>query len=261
MSLSTVWRRLLNRRRRNSRLSSFAACARVHCYGALHVPTKWRSWWCSSAVRYPRPRMALPSEPMAVLCARFSERDYAQSMRARVGTAALGCPSEQLAGGLILGECRGFAPTDSRGRPSLRSALSPSQREFHFHLLPLLLARPEHLPRLQFHRPRQEDIGELCDPRVVGGDVVVEKLAAVGDSLLQFGDAILQHQKILVGLELRISLRHHKKRSQGARQQQVCLGLLWNTGRVHRSRTGLRHRLQRVPLIVHVALDACHQVG
>src|SRR5260370_25614649 len=174
MSLSTVWRRLRNRRRRNSRLSSFAACARVHCYGALHVPTKWRSWWCSSAVRYPRPRMALPSEPMAASYARFSERDYPRSMA---------------------------SPRRDSHHPrlSLRSALSPGQCEFHVHLLPLLIVHPKHLPRLQFHRARQEDIGELCDPRVVGVDVVVEKLAAVGDSLLQFGDAILQCQKILVG--------------------------------------------------------------
>ena len=91
--------------------------------------------------------MALPSEPMAGLYARFSER--------------------------------------------LGGALSSSQCEFHIHRLPLLLVRAEHLPRLQFHHSREEDIGELCDPRVVGVDIVVEKLAAVSDSLLHFGDAIL----------------------------------------------------------------------
>jgi len=48
-------------------------CAQVPCYGASHVRTKWQPWWCSSAVHSPRPRTALPSEPMAVLCARFSE--------------------------------------------------------------------------------------------------------------------------------------------------------------------------------------------
>src|SRR6266404_9649209 len=217
MSLSTVWRRLQNRPRRNSKLSSFAACAQVHCYDASRGRTRWRPWWRSSAVRSRRRRMALPSEPMALLCARFSEW--------------------------------------------LGGTLSARQCQFHFYLLPLLLVHPEHLPRLQFHHPRQEDIGELCDPRVVGVDVVVEKLAAVGDSLLQLRDSILQGQEILVGLELRISFRHNKKRSQSARQQKVCLGLLWNAGRVHRSRARLGHRLQRLPLIVHVALDACHQVG
>src|SRR4029077_12120118 len=108
----------------------------------------------------------------------------------------------------------------------LGGALSPSECQFHFHLLPLLLARPEHLARLQFHYPRQEDIGELCNTGVVGVDIVVEKLAAGGDSLLPLGGAILSRQKIVGGLELRISLRHHKKRSQSARQQQVCLSLL-----------------------------------
>src|SRR5260370_27859355 len=120
MSLSTGWRRLRNRPRRNSRLSSFAACARVPCCGASRVRTKLRPWWCSSAVRSPRRRMALPSEPTAVSYARFSEW--------------------------------------------LGGALSPGEFESHFHLLPLLLVHPEHLPRLQFHQPRQEDIGELCDP-------------------------------------------------------------------------------------------------
>src|SRR6266404_4918675 len=217
MSLSTVWRRLQNRPRRNSKLSSFAACAQVHCYDASRGRTRWRPWWRSSAVRSRRRRMALPSEPMAVLCARFSEW--------------------------------------------LGGTLSARQCQFHFYRLPLLLVNPEHLPRLQFHYPRQEGIGELCDPRVIGVNVVVEKLAAVSDSLLQFGYAILQRQKILVGLELRISFRHHKKRSQSARQQEVCLSLLRNAGRVHRSRASLGHRLQRLPLVVHVTLDADHQVG
>src|SRR5258708_25508415 len=99
---------------------------------------------------------------------------------------------------------RGYIPLGGEEtRPwDLHGALPPSQCQFHIHLLPLLSARPEHRSGLQFHHPRDEDIRELRNTRVVGIDSVVEKLAAVGDSLPPFCDAILQRPETLAILKL-----------------------------------------------------------
>ena len=44
--------------------------------------------------------------------------------------------------------------------------------------------------------PGQNDFGNLRDARVVGGDVVVEELAAVGDAFFQFRNAFLEREEI-----------------------------------------------------------------
>ena len=58
--------------------------------------------------------------------------------------------------------------------------------ETHFHQLAVFVGDFEHLARLQGHEAGHEYVGDLADARVVGVDVVVEKLAAVGDALFEF---------------------------------------------------------------------------
>src|SRR5579862_1186755 len=76
--------------------------------------------------------------------------------------------------------------------------------EFDFDQFAVFIRDLEHVPSLQPHKARDEDIRDLPDAGVVGVDVVVEKLATVGDVIFDLGNAGLQLEEIFVGSELRI---------------------------------------------------------
>src|ERR1700692_1593490 len=168
-----------------------------------------------------------------------------------------GTPFDQLPQALT----RGGNPTPAV--PMETPRLRPGRTlplELHLHQLAVVLGHFEHGAWLQFHEAGHKHFRDLADASVVGVDVVVKKLAAVGDAVFEFADAGLQLEKVFVGLELRIIFGHGKQPPQGAGHHRVSLRLLPNAGRVHRRGTGLRHGDQRLLLMLHVTLYRLDQV-
>jgi hypothetical protein len=95
-----------------------------------------------------------------------------------------------------------------RGSPALTSLGSGCALalERYVDLAAVFVRDFEHLPGLQVQEAGDEDFGDLADAGVVGVDVVVEKLPAVGDALFEFADAGLQLEEVVIGFELRIVL-------------------------------------------------------
>src|SRR5581483_3199679 len=92
--------------------------------------------------------------------------------------------------------------------------LSPGSflgREFDLDGTALFVGNFEHLPIHESHEACNQVVGDLVNSSVVGRDVVIEELAAVRDSFLEFRDAVLQLKEVVARLELRIVLRHHEK--------------------------------------------------
>src|SRR5579872_7567096 len=89
-------------------------------------------------------------------------------------------------------------------------------RQFHVDILAIFVGNLEEILVLKVHHARQENIGHLLNAGVVGINVVVEELAAVGDFFFQLGDALLQLHEIIVGLQVGIIFRNRKKAFQRA---------------------------------------------
>src|SRR5579862_39086 len=130
-----------------------------------------------------------------------------------------------------------------------------------FHLMAVFVRDSEHGARLQSHDAGDEDVGNLAYPRVVSIDVIIEEFASVGDTLLEFRDAVLQAQKILIRFELRIIFRYGEQASQCGDDVQIGAGFLANAGGVHGRCASLSDGQQCLLLMLHVSLDSFDEVG
>src|SRR5689334_24694704 len=83
-----------------------------------------------------------------------------------------------------------------------QQALGAAEQRLHVDVLLFLGAEFQQLARREVQQPRNDDVGELLDADVVAVDRLVVELAAVGDGVLQAGDAAEQRLDRLVGLEL-----------------------------------------------------------
>src|SRR6266853_5124616 len=92
----------------------------------------------------------------------------------------------------------------------LRASRTLPAGALHFHKPPVFIGHFKHVARLQIHKAGHEHLWNLADARVVDIDVVVEKLAPVGDTLFEFSDTVLQLEKVFIGPELRIVLRYRE---------------------------------------------------
>ncbi len=143
-----------------------------------------------------------------------------------------------------------------RGSASLSGAL-----EFDFDQLAVGVGDLEHVAALEMHEAGDEDVGDLSDASVVGVDVIIEKFAAVGDTFFEFGDAILQLEEILVGLELGIILRNGEEAVKSTGHEQVGLRLFWNGGSAHGSGASFRDGDKCLLLVLHVSLNRFDEIG
>src|SRR4051812_7399805 len=118
----------------------------------------------------------------------------------------------------------------------------------------------EVLPLGEVERTGQERARERLDLGVVAVHGVVVELPRVGDPVLAGGQLLLQVQKVLVRLQVRIGLGQGEDRLQRAAQHVLGLGLLlWRAGR-HGRVAGCDHRLEGLALVGGVALDGLDQV-
>ncbi len=92
-------------------------------------------------------------------------------------------------------------------------------------------------------------------------DVVVVELPGVGDLALGPGQLLLEHEEVLVGLELGVALGHGEQGLQGAGQHVVGLALVLDGLGVDGRGPGLGHALENAALVLGVALDGLDQVG
>src|SRR5712671_993430 len=69
-----------------------------------------------------------------------------------------------------------------------------------FDLAAIFVRHFEHGARLQVHEAGYKDFGDLSDAGVVGVDIVVKELAAVGNAFFELRDPILQLEEVFVDL-------------------------------------------------------------
>ena len=76
----------------------------------------------------------------------------------------------------------------------------------------------EQLRRLEAEHAGDDGVGKLLDAHVVDVDGFVIELAAVGDCVLEPGDAALQLQESLVGLEVRVGFGDREQVAEAGAQ-------------------------------------------
>jgi hypothetical protein len=103
---------------------------------------------------------------------------------------------------------------------------------------------------------------ELLLPGVVAGRHIVIELPRKRDLVFGGGELLLQVAHVLRRLEVGIPLHHDEQLAQRSGQETFrrC-GLLDASAAGHGLRTGVDHRLQRVLLERHRALDGVDEVG
>src|SRR5690606_23577280 len=165
---------------------------------------------------------------------------------------------------------RGGAGTARRRGSAIRRRRPGRAAEVHLRrLLDLLqVVDGEVRPGLVPEHLRRQVLRELPDVGVVvlhRGDVA---LALDGDAVLGALQLRLQLQKVLVGLELRIVLRHQQQPADGALQLALRLLELLQRGLVPRvdvdaahPRARLGHLAEDLLLVLGVATHGGHQVG
>src|SRR6266508_1133445 len=170
-------------------------------------------------------------------------------------------------------------PAPVKGEPTLtpswrepgtpeKGAAGPPHREVVRQALELDPDRPPLLPTglevftgPEAEHRREDALRHGADGVVVGQDRVVVVLPCVRGPVLGLRQLLLQRQEALVGLEVRVGLRHRKQALQGAAQHVLGRRLAGGSLRVDRPRPRLGDRLQRAPLMGGVALDGLDQVG
>src|SRR5262249_45698531 len=133
-------------------------------------------------------------------------------------------------------------------------------RELYFHGPALFRGYFEHVTWLQSYHVREKQIGNLLDASVVRIHVIVEELAPIGNPFFQFRYPVLQLEKILVGLQVRVTLSDAEEFAQRTSHQEIGLRLLSDGCRIHRSCTRLGQRDQSLALMLHVAFHSLDQI-
>ena len=113
-------------------------------------------------------------------------------------------------------------------------------------------------------RARDQQVGELLDAHVVYIDRLVVPLAAVGDGVLERGDAALQLHEVLVGAQLGVGLGDREDLPQPAAQQLLGgteRGHVVGLARLGDARARLGHARERVLLELLVLAAHLDQLG
>jgi hypothetical protein len=111
----------------------------------------------------------------------------------------------------------------------------------------------EPLSRGQTQESREESIRHFPHPNVERVDRVVVELAPIHNLFFEFGDAILQLQKCVVGLPSGIIFRGCKSLPHRRGQRAAGVRFLVYGHGFRVSGTGLGNRLKSAPLLLHVA--------
>jgi hypothetical protein len=113
---------------------------------------------------------------------------------------------------------------------------------------------------VEAERPRDQDGREGLLHAVEAVDRLVVVAAGGGELVLDVGELLLEREEVLGGAELRIGLRDGEQPVQPGAELGVRLRRLGGPRGTLQRRAGLRDRLERVALVLRVALHGFDQV-